>query len=178
MTLKTLIGGPKLEHLMVLLQRAVHHSGCLVEFGVYHGGTLKIMAETYPQRMAYGFDTFDGLPIEKWNKDELHNPGDFRDCDFESLRAEMPPNVQLCRGVFPDSVAGMDLRVAFAHVDFDFHESTADAIRWLKLHMVPGGIAVFDDYEWPHCPGVKRAIVESGIQVKKSTLHQVYWTKE
>jgi len=176
--LKTLIGGPKLEHLLVLLQRAVHHEGAIVEFGVYHGGTLKIMAETYPDRMCYGFDTWDGLPVEKWNKDEPHNPGDFRDCDFEAMRAEMPPNVQLCRGLFPDSARGLDIRVAFAHVDFDFHASTADAIKWLRQHMVPGGIAVFDDYQWAHCPGVKRAIVEAGVPIQKSTLHQVFWENE
>lgn len=178
MTLKTLIGGPKLQHLLVLLQRAMHHPGAIAEFGVYHGGTLKIMAETYPDRLAFGFDTFEGLPIEKWNKDEPHNPGDFRDCDFAALSAQMPPNVQLRRGLFPDSAAGVDVPIAFAHVDFDFHASTADAIRWLKRHMVPGGIAVFDDYEWPHCPGVKRAIVETGIPIQKSMLHQVFWVHE
>ena len=178
MTLKTLIVGPKLEHLLVLLQRAMHFPGAIVEFGVYHGGTLKIMAETYPRRMCYGFDTFEGLPVEKWNQDESYSPGDFRDCDYENLAREMPPNVQLVRGVFPQSAAGMDLQVAFAHVDFDFHASTADAIRWLKLHMVQGGIAVFDDYKWPHSPGVKKAIVEAGLHIQKSTLHQVYWTKE
>jgi len=71
--LKTLIGGPKLEHLLVLLQRAVHHEGAIVEFGVYHGGTLKIMAETYPDRMCYGFDTWDGLPVERVASDGTTN---------------------------------------------------------------------------------------------------------
>jgi len=176
--LKTLIGGPKLEHLLELLRRAMRSDvGAIVEFGVYHGGTLKIMAESYPDRMCYGFDTWDGLPVEKWVPEEPHSPGDFRDCDFESMRAQMPTNVRLYRGTFPESAAGINPRVAFAHVDFDFHSSTADAIRWLKLHMIHGGIAVFDDYDWPHCPGVKRAITEAGLMIQKSTPNQVFWVK-
>lgn len=178
MTLKTLIGGPKLEHLLVLLQRAVRHPGAVAEFGVYHGGTLKIMAELCPDRTCYGFDTFEGLPAEKWNKSEPHSVGDFSDCDYLSLKAAMPPNVQLVRGVFPQSARGIDSPICFAHVDFDFYESTLDAIHWLKAHMVAGAIAVFDDYDWPHCPGVRKAIEDTQIHVQKSMQHQVFWVNE
>jgi hypothetical protein len=35
-----------------------------------------------------------------------------------------------------------------------------------------GGVIVFDDYEWKHCPGVKLAIDEFGLDVEQTVPHQ------
>ena len=176
--MKTLIGGPKLDHLLVLLDIAAKQIGYFVEFGVYHGGTLKIIAEKYPNRLCYGFDTWEGLPGEAWTEGEPHGIGDFGDCDYEKVKRGMPPNVILKRGVFPDTAKGIEGPVAFAHVDFDYEVSTEAAIRWLRTRMAKGGIVVFDDYKWPHCPGVETAILKSRIKVRPSTKYQCYWVNE
>jgi hypothetical protein len=174
--LQTLIGGPKLDSLLRLLAKAP--LGDLVELGVYHGGTLKAMAEKCPDRTCYGFDTFEGLPAESWREGEPHGVGDFRDCDFESVRTGMPPNVILRRGYFPSSAHGVYGPIAFAHVDFDFEVSTTDAIEWLKPRMTYGAIMVFDDYQWQNCPGVERAILKARLEVRQSAPNQCYWVKD
>jgi hypothetical protein len=172
---KTLIDGPKLDSLLELAERVKGVPGCIAEFGVYHGGTLKRLAEKYPGRRCIGYDTWEGMPAESWTKGELHGIGSFHECDFDTVKAGMPSNVELIRGRFPDTATLISTAVAFAHVDFDLQVSTADAIAWLKPRMSPGAIAVFDDYAWPYCPGVTEAIKRSGIDVAVSTNHQVFW---
>lgn len=173
--LKTLIVGPKLDSLLELAERVQGVPGCIVEFGVYHGGTLKALAERYPERWCIGFDTWSGMPAESHTPGEPHGIGTFNECDFEKVQAGMPSNVLLRRGRFPDTAIGLDIEVAFAHVDFDWKVSTADAIAWLKPRLSPGAIVVFDDYEWPYCPGVEAAIKASEIKVEKSANHQCFW---
>lgn len=171
----SLVRGPKLESLLRLLRSAPEGLG--VEFGVYNGGTLLEMARTQPQRRFFGFDTFEGLPAEDWRAGEPHGVGDMRDTDFETVRAAMPTNVELVRGYFPDSALHLQ-GIAFAHVDFDFEIGTANVIEWLRERLVPGAVVVFDDYEWDHCPGVKRAIAAAGLDVRQSAEHQVYWIND
>jgi O-methyltransferase len=154
--------------------------GAVAECGVYCGSTLRMLAKAAPDRRAWGFDTFTGLPAAMWSAGEVHQPGDFADTSFEAVRAALVdcPNVKLVRGEFPASTARVSLdgeRFAFIHLDFDFYESTRAALEWLVPRMSPGGVIVFDDYEWHRCPGVKRAIDEFGLAVKRSAMHQAVW---
>ncbi len=173
--MQTLLG-PKLVTLLELLARARHLEGSIAELGVYQGGALQSMAVFCPQKTCYGFDTFAGLPKESWNGGELVSPGTFGDVDFERLAREMPPNVVLKRGLFPASAEGLEGCFCFAHVDFDYEQSTAAAIAWLVPRMVPGGMIVFDDWRWSLCPGVEKAIVNAGLPVIDSAPYQCYWT--
>lgn len=170
----SLVRGPKLDALLCLLDEAPR-TGVGVEFGVYQGGTLRDLAIYQAHRAWYGFDTFSGLPAEAWRSGEVHGVGDFRDTDFQAVLKAMPENVTLYPGIFPESAEGIDVPVGFAHVDFDFEVSTSAAIEWLKPKLIPGAIVVFDDYDWQHCPGVRKAIEDSGIEIQRSTEHQVFW---
>ena len=173
----SLVRGPKLAALLQLLDQSPKH-GVAVEFGVYRGGTMLDMATMQAWRVFYGFDTFEGLPAEAWQAGEIHGVGDMRDTDLNEVLSGMPQNVTLVPGLFPESAEHYDLPVAFAHVDFDFEISTADAIEWLKPRLVDGAVVVFDDYDWPHCPGVRRAIEAAGLKVKRSAEFQAYWIKQ
>ena len=168
--------GPKLATLLDLLVKARHLDGNIAELGVYQGGALQAMATLCPQKTCYGFDTFAGLPVEAWHDGERVAPGTFGDVDFERLDHEKRPNITLKRGVFPASAQGIDERFCFAHVDFDYEQSTAAAIEWLVPRMVPGGLVVFDDWRWPLCPGVEKAIAAAALPVRHSALYQCYWT--
>jgi O-methyltransferase len=156
--------------------RARRLDGVVVELGVYQGGALKAMAEAVPEKICFGFDTFTGQPEASWREDDYHLPGEFADTSLEAVRAVMPSNVALVPGWFPESAAGFDLPIAFAHVDFDLQKSTEDAIAWLEPRMVKGGIVVFDDWGWKNCPGVAKAINGAGLPVVRSAVHQCYWT--
>lgn len=160
---------------MNLLRRVRRLDGAIVELGVYQGGALKRMAEVMPQKTCYGFDTFTGQPRESWSDGDFHQPGEFADTSIEAVRAAMPANVVLVPGWFPESTAGFDAPICFAHVDMDLEKSTADAISWLRQRMVPGGLVVFDDWGWKNCPGVAKAIERAGLAVERSEVHQCYW---
>ena len=113
-----------------------------------------------------------------WSAGEIHQPGDFADTSFEAVSAYVAqcPNVGLVQGEFPASARGLECaRFAFVHLDFDFYESTRAALDWLIPRMSPGGVIVFDDYEWHRCPGVKRAIDECALVVERTVPYQAVW---
>jgi O-methyltransferase len=141
--------------------------GLFAECGVYKGGSLKLLAETFPDRSIIGFDTFEGLPAEQWSKDEYHEPGEFGDVSIEAVQDYVNcQNVSLVKGLFPESAKGYaKSKFAFVHIDFDFYEGIKACIEWFMPRLVKGGIMMFDDYGWDNCPGVKKAISEAGLKV-------------
>ena len=112
-----------------------------------------------------------------WSAGEVHQPGDFADTSFKAVSAYVAqcPNVRLVRGEFPASADDAMDNFAFVHLDFDFYESTRAALEWLIPRMSPGGVILFDDYEWHRCPGVKRAINECALVVEKTVPYQAVW---
>jgi hypothetical protein len=170
-TYKTLITEDRLKEI-VRLAKTTPEEGIVVELGVYKGGSLLYLAEQLSaDRSVIGFDTFEGLPKEHWNTEEIHTPGDFNDtswlgvCDYLLLENKRT-NILLIEGLFPESakfIDNEDVPVSFVHVDFDFYEGAKAAIEFFKDKMVRGGVMVFDDYEWPNCPGVKKALDESNL---------------
>ena len=170
--MKTLIEGFKLQRLLKELSNAP--AGDVVEFGVYQGGSLAAMAKAAPDRRMYGFDTFEGMPEALWRDGEPHGVGDFGDTSYEAVARKMPENVTLVRGTFPNSAGDLSPDIALAHLDFDWYESTKAALEWVLPKLVPGGVIVFDDYEWKHCPGVRRAIDEAGLTVTHKHNQAIY----
>jgi len=156
-------------HELIRLARGLEGvPGDAAECGVYQGGNLYYLATQVPQRRWYGFDTFKGLPADSWQAGEPHNIGDFSDTDWSEtwFQFSNQRNVKLLRGVFPYSAQVLEShRFAFVYIDFDFYKSTADAIDWFLPRMNKGGIMAFDDYEWPQCPGIKRALDERKMVV-------------
>jgi len=174
----TTTGKLELKEILRLLSSIDHVPGDIAECGVFHGETLKVLAMAKPSRTAFGFDTFSGLPAEAWSEGEPHSVGDFSNTSFEKVYASLKhlPNARLIQGLFPDSARHIDTRFAFVYLDLDFHRSTRDAVQWFLPRMSPGGIIVFDDYDWPYCPGVKHAIEECGLAVKFTAApHQVFF---
>src|SRR5215472_10803139 len=51
-----------------MLRAAVKQSagveGCICEFGVWSGHTLRLLADAAPTRQVHGFDSFEGLPSD------------------------------------------------------------------------------------------------------------------
>ncbi|WFU54552.1 class I SAM-dependent methyltransferase [Bradyrhizobium pachyrhizi] len=117
-------------------------TGAALEFGVYSGYTIGAMAERFPERQFYGFDSFNGLP-ERWKG---YLPVDF---DREGKAPDVPENVELIVGLFDETIpvfAQRELPVAFIHVDCDIYSSTKSIFTGLKSQIRPGCIIVFDEY--------------------------------
>lgn len=55
------------------------------------------------------------------------------------------------------------MKFSFVHLDGDLYQTTADALDWFWPRMVPGGVIILDDVDWPKCPGVNRALEERGL---------------
>ncbi len=58
-------GTPRFPDRFKLLKYATSRvtlQGLLMEFGVNDGSTLRYIAEKFPYRPVYGFDSFEGLP--------------------------------------------------------------------------------------------------------------------
>ncbi|MFT3748445.1 MAG: TylF/MycF/NovP-related O-methyltransferase [Agriterribacter sp.] len=177
----TLISEDRINELIRLLRESPN--GLCAELGVYKGGSLKFLAETCPEREFWGFDTFEGLPKVDWNESEPHNPGDFNDTSLEAVQAFLKnnSNVKLIKGYFPESMPVFPKnapKFSFVHVDTDFYQSVKTCINYFYPLLKPGGVMVFDDYDWPACPGVKRALDESGLPYKPTLAkYQAYIQK-
>lgn len=127
--------------------------GCIVEVGVFHGGSLGWLVTNAEGRPVYAYDTFEGMPYADPELD-AHRVADFNGVDFDKLRAIFP-GVHFSKGVFPASILEMP-PVAFAHLDCDQYRSVREAIQALKPMMLPGGVIWFDD---PNCLiGAKKAM--------------------
>ena len=172
----SILGQRKIESLQRLLAGVRDVPGAFAECGVYRGGNLRLLAQD--GRRVYGFDTFAGLPQSAWSADEHHQPGEFADISWDAIERSIAgcDNVLLVAGYFPESAEQLaDERFAFVHLDFDYYESTRAAIAWFLPRMSAGGAIVFDDYDWKHCPGVRKAIEEAGLAVQLTVPHQCVW---
>ncbi len=159
---KTLVSIDRCFMLWQLARHAATLPGDFAEIGVYQGGTAHLVAGACPGKTLHLFDTFGGMPVSDPSIDH-HVAGDFDDTSLESVQAYLSdcPNVVFHPGLFPETARGLeDLRFAYVYVDVDIYRSVRDCLEFFYPRMVPGGVLVLDDYEWPHCEGVKVALTE------------------
>ncbi|MBB5958876.1 hypothetical protein FHS29_005485 [Saccharothrix tamanrassetensis] len=127
-----------LEHALTLVER----DGLALEFGVYAGTTLKIIAAARESRDVYGFDSFEGLP-EHWRSG-------FPAGMFGVDSLPDVPGAELVVGWFDESLPGfLDEHpgpVTFLHVDCDLYSSTRTVLDLVGPRLVPGSVIVFDEY--------------------------------
>lgn len=129
--------------------------GCIVEVGVYKGGSASYLTELAEKqgRQIFLYDTFTGIPFQ--SEYDKHAVGDFNDTSYEAVKAALP-YATVTQGLFPASAIPMP-KIAFAHIDVDQYQSYLDCIRFLSPMMVSGGVMWFDDYE---LDGGKKAVDE------------------
>lgn len=141
--------------------------GCIVEVGVYRGGSALELAKA--GRPLYLYDTFTGMPFRE--EGDLHEVGDFGDTSAISVQ-QLIPSATVIPGIFPASAIPMP-PVAFAHLDCDQYRSVLESAKYLLALMVPGGVMWFDDCS--HLPGAMRAARELfGDRVKEAPCQKHY----
>lgn len=116
--------------------------GMALEFGVFSGSTLRVIAQARGGRGVYGFDSFQGLP-EDWRAG--YTAGTF---DADGLPDV--PGAELVVGLFADTLPGFlaehDGPVAFLHVDCDLYSSTVTVLEHVGPRLREGSVVVFDEY--------------------------------
>jgi len=127
-----------LEHALSLAPS----EGMALEFGVYRGRTLKVIADARKHNQVFGFDSFQGLP-EDWRSN----------APAGTFATEQPPDVagaELVVGWFNDTLADFLAThpgpVAFLHLDADLYSSTVTVLEHVGPRLRPGSVIVFDEY--------------------------------
>ena len=118
--------------------------GLIMEFGVFRGKSLRIIADHVGQTV-FGFDSFQGLP-EDWT--HLQRKGRF------SLQGTAPDfdqaNISLVPGWFEDTLPVFleehPGAARFVHVDADLYSSAVTILSALRARIVPGTVILFDEY--------------------------------
>ena len=127
-----------LEHALTLAP----DGGLALEFGVYSGTTLKIIATVRGGESVFGFDSFEGLP-ETWRSG--YPAGTFGVDNLPDV-----PGAELVVGWFDDVLPGFleahPGPVDFLHVDCDLYSSTKTVLDLVGPRLRPGSIVVFDEY--------------------------------
>jgi hypothetical protein len=118
-------------------------AGCICEFGVYKGWTLKLLANLNKSKKIHGFDSFKGLPAD-WRPS--FSKGRFA-TDVPKFKEN---NIVLHVGWFNESLPGfigqLKDKICLLHVDCDLYESTYCVLDSLWDHLADDVVIVFDEY--------------------------------
>ena len=163
-TQMTITSDNKLEAMSLSIAENI--PGAIAELGVYQGGSARFLARAFPKRRCILFDTFSGIPFK--GDGDKHNTGDFGDTSLEAVKRVLSDcaNVEFAPGIFPATALPFkDETFALVYLDADQYQSTLDGLNFFWPRLSPGGVIALDDYGWPNCPGVKRALEEFGEKV-------------
>jgi hypothetical protein len=148
--------------------------GCIVECGVWKGGSMVAISRTLlnlgiTNRDLHLFDTFEGMPAPS-DKDVFHDQttarGQYEASRFEggegsdwcfSPLEEVKRNVEstgypkdrirYIKGKVEDTLPGADLgEIALLRLDTDWYKSTQVELEQLYPLLVSGGVLILDDY--------------------------------
>ncbi|MGH3907763.1 MAG: class I SAM-dependent methyltransferase, partial [Pseudonocardiaceae bacterium] len=127
-----------LEHALSLAPTG----GMALEFGVYSGGTLRVIADARADRQVFGFDSFRGLP-EDWRAGLPAGT-------FAVEQLPEVPGAELVVGLFDDTLADFLANhpgtMDFLHLDADLYSSTITVLDQVGPRLQPGSVIVFDEY--------------------------------
>ncbi|MFB3789248.1 MAG: TylF/MycF/NovP-related O-methyltransferase [bacterium] len=179
---KTLVDIYRCYELWSLVEQSAKLQGCLIEIGVWKGGTGSLIAKK--ARLAgiadsvYLCDTFSGV-VKASPRDFHYKGGEHADTsrrEVEELTAALAlTNVVILEGVFPDETA-LDLgekTFRFCHIDVDVYYSAKDILDWIWDKMVTGGIIVLDDYGFEGCEGITQLINEQRNYPDRLIIHNL-----
>ena len=156
--------------------------GAILEVGVWRGGSGAIMATRAAalgiSEPVYLCDTWRGV-VKTGELDTYYADGSHADTSREIV-AELIArlgltNVELLQGIFPDQT-GEEVEegpLRLCHVDVDVYQSAKDVFDWAWPRLSQGGIAVFDDYGFPACPGVTQFVDEQRGLEDRLVLHNL-----
>ncbi len=163
---RTLVSRDRCFVLWRTLQQALHLDGDLLECGVFRGGTALLEATTVrdqgAERPLHLVDSFAGMPDTTEGVNRFRE-GDFASTSYEDVRQALAPFAfaQVHQGFIPEALAELPIeRLAWAYIDVDIYAAVRDSLEYIYPRLMPGGVIVLDDYGFPSCPGVRRAMDE------------------
>jgi predicted O-methyltransferase YrrM len=122
--------------------RIAPEGGMALEFGVFQGRSLAVIAGARRSRQVYGFDSFEGLP-------EDYRPH-VRQGAFALDRLPRVEGAELVVGWFDDTLPGfLDTHsgpVDLLHVDGDLYSSAVTVLSLVGPRLQAGSVVIFDEF--------------------------------
>lgn len=140
--------------------------GAVAELGVFRGDFAQYINAAFPDRLCYLFDTFEGFRLDESEKEREAGHCDDAFINLLSHSSEAglfsklshPEKVVIKKGLFPESLGGLEEQFAFVSIDVDFEQAIYDGIVYFYPRLNPGGYIFIHDYNSSHLAGVKRAV--------------------
>jgi predicted O-methyltransferase YrrM len=165
------------DSMCALLESALALEGDAIECGVYRGASIvrlaRMLKEHAPEKTLFGLDSFQGFPAENVEACDVGPQrtlsgikGKFRFCADTPERLERifrtyDVRAELVPGFFADTLPRFaDHRFCFVHLDVDLYASYKECLEALYDRLTPGGVIVFDEWNYDEWPGSTRAIKE------------------
>lgn len=195
---ETIVTEDRIGHLVRLVEETIKKGlpGDLIECGVFRGGSAIQIASAMrrygSEKRLHAIDLFEGFDIDEvidsldeqdeWDQRRVNRKfaGSRFNRVVSSIDEEGLSNwVTVHKGAFAEVFPSLgEAKFCFAHIDCDYYSSVKDCVDFLKERLVPGGIALFDDYGGDKWPGVKKALHElldpDSLTILPSG--QAYWT--
>jgi len=141
-----------------------HREGIFVEAGCFKGGSSAkfSLVANHVKRKLWVFDSFQGMPHNEEEHDRSIFGYSIRDWfkkgEFCGSREEVERNVsnlgaiEVCEfveGWFDETLAQFGQPVLGAYIDVDLASSTKTCLKYLYPRLVPGGVIVSQDGDFP-----------------------------
>ena len=148
-------------------------SGNLAELGVFRGDFSAKMNAAFPERKLYLFDTFESFPEQHLRHDINCNPDTpqssfntmndyFKQTSVNVVLEKMiyPEKCVIHKGVFPDSIMGLEDEFALVSLDVDLYIPTLEGLKYFYPRLAFGAFIIIHDYDNRGAPGVRVAVDE------------------
>lgn len=140
--------------------------GAVAELGVFRGEFAKYINKAFADRKCYLFDTFEGFRVEEAQEEKnVGNCGEafinfYKQTNEDIVLKKMPvPQNIICKkGLFPESLNGLEEMFAFVSLDVDFEKAIYDGLEYFYPRLNAGGVIFIHDYNSAKLSGVKKAI--------------------
>ncbi|MEY2454235.1 MAG: O-methyltransferase [Acidimicrobiaceae bacterium] len=170
-TAETMVGAARLANVRWCAETALEEGvpGDFAECGVWRGGVVALLrgvlaAYDVTDRMVWGADSFEGLPVpdvDRFPEDEGYDWSHvgalkvgLEDVEVNLARyGLLDEQVRLLPGWFEDTLPSAPIeQLAVLRIDGDLYQSTMDALAALEPRVSPGGFVIIDDYHgWIPC---------------------------
>jgi hypothetical protein len=132
--------------------------GDFAEFGVNTGilssMVFRVLGEWIRDRHMFLFDTFHGIPLDSVSAGEARHAREMNETlyakdvyEFTKAQFAPYPNVQLVRGLLPDTLSALNgRRLSYVSIDLNAAATEMAVIEGIWDQLVPGAHVVLDDY--------------------------------
>lgn len=140
--------------------------GAAAELGVFQGRFARCINALFPDRTLYLFDTFEGFRESEAAQEKAagHCTDSLiercKDTSMEAVLELMPHRDKIIckKGLFPESLGGLEDRFAFVSLDVDFEQAIYDGLDYFYPRMNTGGYMMIHDYNSKTLRGVRNAV--------------------